>query len=393
MKFVATILPDGSVKFVGGSETVQLEEGQQFYTYTTTELEIIMERKLEFNEDGTPILTPEETLRMARRIEIINSMKHLSARKQRRLLKRLRKENNRKKKESESALAVIDAQLAEVKGAREKYDLVFRDLRAWAEKPLVLEKPPSTLFHKLREATRDGEALITSQWLKNGSPTDYEEIWEEASVFVVEHDWAAAFKNATDYGTGEFRLPDDVCAFEFRISKMHIIAVTFEMDGVLYMHPSVLTDHCWFVPIESYKCDTDGVWRVFSPSARLDTMEPGKNDFFGPCAQLIGAQIKAVAIALDAEVAQTDVVRADHKLNRAREQRGRLPINSYHVVSLARRTRAAPLPRDPEHEPERHNRLHFVRGHWRHYETRKTWIKWHLRGDPDLGFIDKHYKL
>jgi len=31
--------------------------------------------------------------------------------------------------------------------------------------------------------------------------------------------------------------------------------------------------------------------------------------------------------------------------------------------------------------------------HWRHFENHKTWIKWHLRGDPCLGFIDKHYRL
>lgn len=37
--------------------------------------------------------------------------------------------------------------------------------------------------------------------------------------------------------------------------------------------------------------------------------------------------------------------------------------------------------------------MHFVRGHWRHYEVSKTWIRWHLRGDPDLGFIDKEYRL
>jgi hypothetical protein len=34
-----------------------------------------------------------------------------------------------------------------------------------------------------------------------------------------------------------------------------------------------------------------------------------------------------------------------------------------------------------------------TRGHWRHYERHKTWIKWTLVGDPDLGFVDKHYRL
>jgi hypothetical protein len=38
-------------------------------------------------------------------------------------------------------------------------------------------------------------------------------------------------------------------------------------------------------------------------------------------------------------------------------------------------------------------RLHFRRRHWRHFVNHKTWIKWTLVGDPDLGFIDKDYRL
>jgi hypothetical protein len=43
---------------------------------------------------------------------------------------------------------------------------------------------------------------------------------------------------------------------------------------------------------------------------------------------------------------------------------------------------------------KRHSpRLHFRRGHHRHYENYKLWIKWQLVGNPDIGFIDKDYKL
>jgi len=33
--------------------------------------------------------------------------------------------------------------------------------------------------------------------------------------------------------------------------------------------------------------------------------------------------------------------------------------------------------------------------HWfdSHLEFVKTWIRWMLVGDPDLGFIDKHYRV
>lgn len=36
---------------------------------------------------------------------------------------------------------------------------------------------------------------------------------------------------------------------------------------------------------------------------------------------------------------------------------------------------------------------HIDRAIWRRFETHKTWIKWTLVGDPDLGFIEKHYRL
>ena len=105
----------------------------------------------------------------------------------------------------------------------------------------------------------------------------------------------------------------------------------------------------------------------------------------------VDKQIRAIAIALDAEVIETECVRAPEKLNKAREKRGEPPLRDYHIVSLAQRHRAAPL---PDHE-RRHRspRLHFRRGHWRHYEEHRTWVRWTLVGNPDLGFIEKEYRL
>lgn len=118
-----------------------------------------------------------------------------------------------------------------------------------------------------------------------------------------------------------------------------------------------------------------------------------KDARFGPLADLSFKQVRAICIALDAEVAETEVVRAPHKLNRARERRARPLIADYHTVKLARRPRPKPLPRDGLEQATRHVRLHFRRGHWRHFEQHKTWINWTLVGDPDLGYIEKHYRL
>ena len=108
--------------------------------------------------------------------------------------------------------------------------------------------------------------------------------------------------------------------------------------------------------------------------------------------QLVYGGIKALCVALDAEVAVRNVVRASEKVNRRREQEGREPFYSYHVVSLNRRYRIGN--RSPGGGlVQGKKRLHFRRGHWRHYAEFKTWVRWTLVGNPELGFIDKEYRL
>ncbi len=106
----------------------------------------------------------------------------------------------------------------------------------------------------------------------------------------------------------------------------------------------------------------------------------------------VGSQIRALSIALDAEVAIKEVTRAPNKLNRVREKAERVPVPNHYVVSLAKRSRAAPMAVSHEGEHGK-RRLHFRRGHWRHFETHKTWIRWMLVGNPDLGFVDKEYRV
>lgn len=81
-------------------------------------------------------------------------------------------------------------------------------------------------------------------------------------------------------------------------------------------------------------------------------------------------------------------------------------IRTLDRVSLARRNRRAYGGNGQDTGV--HYRLHFRRGHWSHYSNpgageiqftdegylrSKSWINWMLVGDPDPGFVDKHYKL
>lgn len=190
--------------------------------------------------------------------------------------------------------------------------------------------------------------------------------------FLIEHDWAAAFAGATDIDEGDIRLPYDSCMFELKIGGRRVACYCDDND--------------WKVIFISIK----GGWVAGEITDEHFLRRGG-----GPSRDIVENQIRAICIALDAEVAVKETVRADEKLNRSREKRGKPPLLDYHVIRLARRERAAPLPSGDDDGERKHRspRLHFVRGHWRHYDSHKTWINWHLRGDPDLGFIDKHYRL
>ena len=125
----------------------------------------------------------------------------------------------------------------------------------------------------------------------------------------------------------------------------------------------------------------DGERKRFKPFVLLDRrwVEFPEMDF-------VSDQIRAVCIALEAQVAGQDMMRREHH----GQAIGGKKESHYSVVRLANRTGRHPLAVYSAKSGKK--RLHFVRGHWRHFERHKTWIKWHVRGNTDLGFIDKEYR-
>lgn len=250
---------------------------------------------------------------------------------------------------------------------------------------LILQRPNGSAMHHLRQSIRDDTAVFLA-FRKNYDRKEFDKGLADAHCFVVEHDWAKAFQGAGDFSEGDFRLPYDVCAFEFKLSGQRVIALMTEIDGQVMMQIMIQAANHWTIDNDVAVHDNGG-WGMYHAGRTAET------NAFQHIVEFIGAQVRAISIALDAEVAQSEVVRAPHKLVRSREKNGRVPPVSHHVVSLARRVRAAPLP-DPDHTVEHGKvRLHFRRGHWRHYENRKTWIRWTLVGNPDLGFVEKEYRL
>lgn len=247
----------------------------------------------------------------------------------------------------------------------------------------VLQKLGESGWHKCAQALKALDAVVLCIPEETGFQLTDHDLKASHSI-VVQHDWAQAFDKADQFDGGEYRLPYKVQVFEFRISGAR---VCFSVDTEDAGTP--ITSGLWI--------ETPAGWAL----AALCTFNDGRfvPGQFSTAAKTIvdlcGKQVRAIAIALEAKVAVKELVRAPHKLNVARAKRGKLPLLDYHVVNLARRVRALPdaEPLASDHQGTK-RRLHFRRGHWRHFENgKKTWIDWMLVGDPDLGFIDKHYTL
>lgn len=231
-----------------------------------------------------------------------------------------------------------------------------------SDPPLMLERNDHSRLHRLKEAIA-GKRLL---WLSGMDVPEGAFYQTFEHTFVVKHDWARAFEGA-DGIENSVRLPYEHCVFEFRLGGKTIIVLAVDDPNLQFRFGTVVE------------------WGDFWVAIR-GPADPRQSRI----TEFLRSQISAICIALDAEVATHTVERAPFKLNEKREKAGKPRIADFHVVDLARRHRVA----NPTAERTgRRVKLHFRRGHWRHYEANKTWIKWCLVGDPDLGFIQKQYTL
>lgn len=222
--------------------------------------------------------------------------------------------------------------------------------------PAALEPNDCSRLHKLAEAIESDAVVMVEEVQKNAPRLG--QVPKDVQSFLIGTDWASLIQ----VGDGdEFALPYESCAFEFRCRGRTCIALVQQEPGES--------------PRGSAFYETgSGAW------LSLGTIEG--------TAWIL--QIRAACVMLEAEVAQSKVIRAPHQLNAKREKQGRVPLFDYRVLELSKRVRVERS--EPASEGSR-KRLHFCRGHWRHYESRKTWIRWCLKGDATLGVCLKDYSL
>lgn len=255
---------------------------------------------------------------------------------------------------------------------------LIHDIIEWVDNGVKLERCEAPSFKAMRKAVNDGKSIYLSKKVDAVTPAgEFEkEVFRFAEVLLVQHDWGGAFASA-DLKDVTVRLPYEVCAFEFQFSGRPVIALATQFETDVAFAPMIQGKDGWGIP--DFVVPLSGYAFEYCNDGILDLLHQ------------IAAQITAVCVALDAEVATSDVVREPYATGRVKSNAYMIP-KGYHVVSLANRGPRA-LPSDSSNPSGRRVRMHFRRGHWRHFDDHKTWIKWMLVGNPDLGFVEKHYRL
>lgn len=286
---------------------------------------------------------------------------------------------------------------AEAEGDIERIDK-FTELRDWLESDQhVLQPNEHTRLHSLMESFAVAKVI----YLKTSGSVEDPDVdvgqvseailkgMQDLQTFIVQHNWADAFAGAENFeqqDDDEHKLPFPWCAFEFRVTGRTVIGIVSEASKHIkvdvgeevteIIHADVRA--FFFVEI------SNGYWYCAPQVSGMSGYVAGFD--------LAWQQIRAICIALEARVATYDRVEAPTKLNKKRLENGKLPIFSHHIIDLSKKYRAHS--HGSAGATGRHVRLHFRRRHKRHYKSGQVvQIEWMLVGDPDLGFIDKTYKL
>lgn len=285
-------------------------------------------------------------------------------------------------------IALNEEKLARLRNAsywNQKALEMARDVLSWADADPVISGPGQNFYYRVLASERNGELFINRNDIPAADeglgavfrgPWDHRQRLLDAVPFVVTQAYSGLF-NPDDIDQGEFRLPYDSCFFQFKVGGRDTGALVWQ-DAACIRLAVIGTSLGWHATSVTL-CFRDGAWLYENPDAATPR----------GTAPRLGREVQAISILLDAEVAETEVVRAPHQLNKARLRKGRVPLNSYRTIDLSRRRRTDPVGGGGRGGP----RLHFRRGHWRHFDGWKTWVRWCVAGDPEKGAVVSDYRV
>lgn len=256
---------------------------------------------------------------------------------------------------------------------------------------VVLEKPQGSSLHHFFDFCSASPAWqawrAALEWDDGVEPADLYE------SFIVEHDWSRMLAGKMDQG--DFPLPYQGLCFEFRITGLRVLFLVStdetQMASTASCKLLVGVNKRWHINADRFYFEEG---RLFSHTLKKPIDGIRDSGWPEKFLLMIGDQIRAICVMLDAKVVEREVIRAPDKLNAQKAKQGKTKMKDFHVVNLSRRFRAAPS--EEAHEPSNRKppRMHLRRGHWRHFANQtKTWIAWMWVGDEGNGFVDKEYRL
>lgn len=280
-------------------------------------------------------------------------------------------------------LRLIQARDRHNQASEEKKQRLIADVQWISGMKLVFEKNDTVRLHQVLDELVIKAEDEAKTYVSPMEMAALKQCLRDAQIFVIKHDWAGAFAGSLEDVGQDMRLPYDLCAFEFRISGRTFImfAANKEVEGQSQIVYSAIH---WSQAKQQWL-----LWREEAWAKHSQAYDSKETPFmFGK------RQIQAICVALDTKIASSQVVPAPEKLNKKRLASGKSPLLAYHTVDLSRRLEQASNRASPSEPSGRKVRMHFRRGHWRQYASGpRVWIEWMLVGNPDTGFIQKHYKL
>lgn len=156
----------------------------------------------------------------------------------------------------------------------------LEELENW-DPPLVLERNDCSRLHHIKQRLRDCAGWDDRHEVIEPSARErYERV---ENTFVVKHDWAKAFENAKDF-EGEFQMPFDLSCYEFRVGGRTVVLLYDMRTKPEVVQMAIEVGPLWYFP-------------------------PGCTAQQEPLYRFLHEQVRAICIAMDAEVATRTVVR------------------------------------------------------------------------------------
>ncbi len=198
-----------------------------------------------------------------------------------------------------------------------------------------------------------------------------------SQVVISNLDWRWLIDDVTKFKNAQ--LPFESVVFEMNINNCHCVV------HMQQRHTSELTSESTSISAMVYTRLSDDQWIVIDPDDDLGHV------YVAALTQAFGT-ITAMELEELTLLTQNQV---PEKINKKRLKAGKEPLRDNYTLDLKPRHKSSSQEIISGYELKTRMRAHFRRGHWRKLNGRDecVWVRWCIAGDPELGFINKMYRL